>query len=192
VMLWVAVFGLIANLVSAAILFRDARHSINIRSAFLHILSDGISSVGVVVGGLLIVAYGAYWVDPLLTLAISVYLLIHSYQMLRQTVDILMESTPSDVDIPELIGDISNIDGVVGMHHVHVWQLNENQRALEAHVAIEKEDLSRMEAIKRTIKSRLVERYEIGHSTLEFECRHCDTPAGEGCYEPAGVSPQAV
>lgn len=185
VMLVVAVIGLLANVVSAVLLFRDSRSSLNIRSAFLHILSDGVSSVGVVAGGILIILYDIYWIDPALTIAISIYLLIHSYHMLRQTIDILMESTPRDINLAELLEGVRTIDGVRDLHHVHVWQLDEQQRALEAHVVISEGDLGRMEEIKSSVKQYLQQEQRIGHSTLEFELDPCGNHAHGDCYEHA-------
>lgn len=188
VMLAVAIVGLLANVASAALLFRDARSSLNMRSAFLHILSDGISSVGVVFGGVMIMLYDVYWIDPVLTLAISAYLLIHSYHMLRETVDILMESTPRGVDVDGVTADVQSVKGVQDMHHLHIWQLDEVQRALEAHVVIDEDDMMRMEEIKSAIKELLRRRHQIGHSTLEFEFAPCESNRHHTCYENPATS----
>lgn len=183
VMLVVATIGLVANFVSAAILFKDARNSLNIRSAFLHILSDGVSSVAVVAGGIVILLYDFHLIDPILTLAISIYLLIHSYRMLRQTIDILMEATPRDVDIPTLARELATIEHVVNVHHVHVWQLDEAHRAFEAHVVIDRGSVAEMENAKAAIKRHLRDRHQIAHSTLEFELEPCEDGDGAPCYE---------
>jgi cobalt-zinc-cadmium efflux system protein len=189
VMLVVAVIGLVANFVSAAILFRDARHSLNIRSAFLHILSDGVSSVAVVAGGIVIIAYDFHLIDPILTVAISLYLLVHSYHMLKQTVNILMESTPTDVDIPMLARDLVALPFVVDVHHIHVWQLDEVHRAFEAHVVIDRESIDEMEVTKTRIKEYLQRMHHIGHSTLEFEFEPCTEADGTPCYDVAIPTP---
>lgn len=186
IMMVVAVIGLIGDFISAAMLYKDSKGSLNIRSAFLHTFSDGVSSVAVVGGGYLVLTYGMYWVDPLLTIGISIYLLIHSYHMLRQTVDILMESTPRDIDLLDLRNGVRRLDGIIDIHHVHAWQLDEVQRALEAHIVIDEEDLPRMEAIKARIKEYLLDVHRIGHSTLEFESVPCEELGGTDCYEPAG------
>lgn len=183
VMLVVAVIGLAANLLTALLLFRFSKGNLNIRSAFLHILSDGISSLGVVFGGLLILWYDVTFVDPLLTLLISVYLLFHSYHMLRETIDILMEGTPAGMDLEALIAEVRGLDRVVDVHHLHVWQLDEQHRALEAHVVIDKDDLERMEEIKRAVKTHLAAHHEIAHSTLEFEFVPCQPEPDADCYE---------
>lgn len=192
VMLAVAVVGLLANVATAVLLYRDSRESLNIRSAFLHIVSDGISSVGVVIGGLLIIYFDFYLVDPILTLAISLYLLYHSYHMLREATDILMEGTPADVDLGDIVRDVRRIEHVRGIHHLHVWQLGERQRALEAHIVIDKTDLERMEVVKRAIKHRLADVYHITHSTLEFEFDPCTSSADPDCYRREGGSAPAT
>ena len=183
VMLVVAVIGLAANVVTALLLLRDARTNLNLRSAFLHIVGDGLSSVGVVGGGLLIVYYDLYLVDPILTLAISLYLIYHSYHLLRTTVDILMEGTPADLELGALAREVREIEHVRDIHHVHVWQIGEQQRALEAHIVIDRTDVGQMETVKRAIKQRLADHFHIHHSTLEFEFDPCRPEDDADCYE---------
>ena len=180
IMLVVAVIGLAANVATAVLLFRDAKESLNIRSTFLHIITDAVSSVGVVLGGVLILYYEVYLVDPILTLLISLYILYHSYEMLRETVDILMEGVPKNIDLVQLVAEVETLDRVLGMHHLHVWQFDEKTVALEAHIVIDETDLEHMEAMKRAIKHTLDEVFHIHHSTLEFEFAPCHDP---GCYE---------
>jgi cobalt-zinc-cadmium efflux system protein len=109
-MFWVAIVGLIGNFVTAALLWKESKNDINMRSAFIHILSDGLSSVGVIIGGWLILEYQLYIVDTILTLIIAGYILWHSYYMLRETINILMESKPDNIDINELKLAIQKID----------------------------------------------------------------------------------
>ena len=180
IMLVVAVIGLAANVATAVLLFRDARESLNIRSTFLHIITDAVSSVGVVFGGVLILYYEVYLVDPILTLLISLYILYHSYEMLRETVDILMEGVPKNIDLDQLVAEVEALDRVLGMHHLHVWQFDEHTVALEAHINIDETDLEHMETVKRAIKHTLGEAFHIHHTTLEFEFAPCHDP---GCYE---------
>lgn len=182
-MLIVAVIGLVANLVTAFLLYRDVEGSLNIRSAFLHIVADAVSSVGVVIGGLLILYYDLHIVDPILTLGISVYILWHSYTMLREATDILMEGTPTDLDLDQVVSAVQAVDHVLDMHHLHVWQLDEATTALEAHIVIAKQDLERMETIKRAVKKRLADDFDIGHSTLEFEFLPCEDGDDPRCYD---------
>ncbi|MEX0608118.1 MAG: cation diffusion facilitator family transporter [Balneolaceae bacterium] len=172
-MFWVAIVGLIGNLVTAALLYKDSKTNLNMRSAFIHILSDGLSSVGVIIGGWLVLKYEWYIVDPILTMVIGAYILWHSYHMLRETINILMESTPDNIDIDELTSTMKSVAEVCGAHHVHVWQLDEQNILLESHIVIEKQDLEKMESIKTEIKKLLHDKFGIHHSTLEFEFEPC-------------------
>lgn len=172
-MFWVAVVGLIGNFVTAALLYRESKDNLNMRSAYIHILSDGLSSVGVIIGGWLIIEYQWYIVDTILTVLIGVYVLWHSWHMLRETVNILMESKPEDLDLDEVKNLMEAEAKVCGVHHLHVWRLNEESVLLESHVVIEKEDVVHMEDIKAALKELLHHRFEISHSTLEFEFEPC-------------------
>lgn len=175
-MFWVAIIGLMGNLITAALLFKDSKDSLNIRSAFIHIVSDALSSVGVIIGGWLILKYEWYIVDTILTVLIGGYILWHSWHLLKETINILMESKPEHIELNELKNRIERIDYVCGAHHVHVWRLDEKSTLLESHIVIEKEDLSKMEEIKAAIKTMLHDEYHITHSTLEFEFEPCADP----------------
>lgn len=172
-MFWVAVIGLLGNFISAALLFRDSKDNLNIKSAYIHILSDGLSSVGVIIGGWLILRYEWYIIDTILTLMIGAYILWHSWHMLSETIDILMEATPSEIDIDRLKASMLAVDDVCGVHHIHVWRLDENEIMLESHVVIEEQDLGNMEHIKSELKKKLHDKFGITHSTLEFEFEPC-------------------
>ncbi|NND71634.1 MAG: cation transporter [Rhodothermales bacterium] len=183
VMLGVASIGLLANILTAALLWRDSQHSLNIRSAYLHIVTDALSSVGVIVGGLLIWRFDWFIVDPILCAVISAYILYHSGLMLTETVNILMDSSPDDVDIEMIRQDVISIDGVSDMHHIHLWRRTESMTAMEAHVLVQSVSIERMEDIKREIKSVLLTKYNLAHSTLEMEFTPCDEPENDDCYE---------
>lgn len=172
-MFWVAIVGLFGNFITAALLFKESKENLNMRSAYIHILSDGLSSVGVIIGGWLIYKYEWFIVDTILTVGIGAYILFHSYHMLRETIDILMQSKPDNLDISDLQTAMQNVDEVCGVHHIHVWQLDESQVMLECHVVIKEEDLSRMEEVKSQLKKLLHDEFGIFHSTLEFEFEPC-------------------
>ena len=174
VMLIVAVVGLLGNIGTALVLMGRFKSSINLKSVFVHIVSDALSSVGVIIGGWLIIQYGVYWVDSLLTLIIGAYILAHSYGMLRTTIDILMESTPREIDWDKVNRLMEEADGVQGVHHLHIWRLDEQNICLEAHVVINKRDLEALEQIKTQLKDTLNQRFNINHSTLEFEFEPCE------------------
>lgn len=173
-MFWVALIGLAANLITAVLLWKNSKDDLNMRAAFIHILADAISSVGVVVGGWLIIKYDWYVVDAVLTLIIGSYILWHSYHMLREAIEILMEAKPDDIDISELTDSMQKVEKVCEVHHVHVWRLDESSTLLESHIVILKEDMHMMEEIKSAIKQVLHDEFNISHSTLEFEFEPCN------------------
>ncbi|MEX0771193.1 MAG: cation diffusion facilitator family transporter [Balneolaceae bacterium] len=181
VMLWVAVFGLAANLVSMLLLHGDAKDNLNIKSAYVHLFWDTISSVAVIAGGIVVWLYQLYIVDTILTIAIALYILYHCYFLLKQTIDILMESTPDHLDIDEIESAIESLNQVLDVHHIHVWNLNETNILLECHVRIREDHIDNLEIIKSTIKKLLSERFEIFHSTLEFELKPCEEVTSEPC-----------
>ena len=152
-MFWVAIVGLLGNFITAALLFKDSKDNLNLKSAYIHILSDGLSSVGVIIGGWLILKYEWYIVDTFLTVGIGAYILWHSYHMLQETTDILMQSTPEQINLPELTSRIEKIHKVQEVHHVHVWRLDENEIMMESHIVVDEEDINEMEVIKKEIKT---------------------------------------
>ena len=176
VMMIVAGIALAANLGTAALLHRGAQGSLNVRSAFLHIVADAMASVGVLVGGALVAWKGWTWIDPAVTALISVYILVHSYRMLRSTIRILMESAPRHFDYETMVDRMEAHPDVRGVHHVHVWQLDEARTAAEAHVVIARRDLEAMEEIKRDLKALLQREFDVEHTTLEFEFDPCTGP----------------
>ena len=175
-MFWVALIGLAGNLFSVILLHADSRKSLNIKSSYIHLLWDAIASVAVLLGGLLIWAYGLYIVDPILTIAIALYILFNSYQLLKETVNILMEAVPDHLDIDEIETALESLNSVLDVHHMHIWNLNEHQLLLECHVRIDKKDAPEMEQIKEDIKIFLASQYRITHSTIEFEFKPCEEP----------------
>ena len=185
VLLTVATIGLLANVFTAILLYRDARESLNVRSAFLHIVSDAVSSVAVILGGFTILFWDVYWVDPVVTIGIAIYIAFLSLKLLRQTTHILMEGTPENLDPRHIAADLRQMAHVRDVHHVHIWQLDEHHLAFEAHVVVDEADLPRMEQIKRALKQRLREQYGIGHVTLEFESHPCcEEASAPPCHDP--------
>src|SRR6056297_2524537 len=152
VMFIVAIIGLLGNVITAVLLYRSSKENINIRSAYVHIMSDALSSVGVIVAGWLILQYELFIVDTILTLIIAGYILWQSYYMLRQTIDILMESTPTEIQLEEVTLAMQEVAGVMDIHHLHVWRLDENNILLESHVVIDESDMLNMEKIKSSLK----------------------------------------
>lgn len=181
VMFVVAIIGLLGNVITAILLYRSSKENINIRSAYVHILSDALSSVGVIVAGWLILQYDWFIVDTILTLIIAGYILYQSYHMLRETIDILMESTPTEIELDEVMKAMQEVPGVLDIHHLHVWRLDENNILLESHVVIDENDMNEMESIKSSLKALLDNNFNIHHSTLEFEFEPCEERVENPC-----------
>ncbi|MDX1672213.1 MAG: cation diffusion facilitator family transporter [Balneolaceae bacterium] len=183
IMFVVAIIGLLGNLITAILLYRDSKESLNIKSAYVHILSDGLSSVGVIIAGYLILQYNLIIADTILTFLIAGYILWHSYYMLRDTINILMESTPAEIELDEVKVAMTRVSDVLDVHHIHVWRLDEQNILLESHVVIDEENLDRMEDIKSELKNLLKSQFNIHHSTLEFEFEPCEKYEGHPCNE---------
>jgi len=145
----------------------------NIRSAYLHLLSDAVSSVGVVIGGLAIHFWSVYWIDPLLTVLISIYILKESYHILREALDIVLMASPEELSLAQINEKLVALGGVNNLHHVHLWQMGEHDIHFEAHVDIADRMVSETEPLLQKITELLHENFEINHITLQFECDVC-------------------
>jgi len=168
----VAGVALVIDIATALLTYSMSKNSMNIRAAFLHNVSDALASVGVILAGSLILLYEWYWSDTLLTLLIAGYVLYQAATMLPDTIHILMQGTPEGISVDEVIRSMEHVEGVLNVHHVHIWQLDEHENALEAHVVIN--DFAQTEQIKMALKAELEQRFSIVHSTLEFEINHCN------------------
>ncbi|GAB6068662.1 hypothetical protein JCM13664_19820 [Methylothermus subterraneus] len=189
IVVYVGGFALAVDALTAMLTYADAKHSLNIRAAFLHNLADALGSVAVIASGSLILLYGWTLADPICTVLIAAYVLYHGLGEMSQTIRILMQSTPLDIDLAELVHTLEREPGVKGLHHVHVWEIDEHRRSLEGHVVIDLNDAAQIEAIKQRLKRTLARRYDIRHSTLEFEFQSPD--GGLAClieaHEPQGA-----
>ncbi len=179
----VAGFALIVDIVTAMLTYAMSKDSLNIRAAFLHNLTDALSSVGVMIAGSLILLFGWNWVDAVITFMIAGYILYQSFTEIPKVIHILMDGTPEYLEISEVVNAIEKIDGVCNVHHVHIRQLDEHKNALEAHIVTEV-SADENENIKMMIKSRLSEDFLIDHSTLEFEGLNgrCGDSADNHCH----------
>ena len=167
----VASFALVVDIFTAALTYRQSKTSMNIQAAFIHNVTDALASVGVIIAGTLILLYGWVWVDAAMTLLIAGYVLWQGAIHMPKVIHLLMDGTPHNIDMDEVIAAIEGVSGVNKAHDAHVRRLNEQINALEAHVVIN--DLQNMETIKIAIKDMLFEKFAIKHSTLEFENKHC-------------------
>lgn len=165
----VAGTGIVINTVTALMFLRDKDKDINVKSAYLHLLSDALVSVALVAGGILIYYTNWYWVDPVLSLIVVVVILISTWQLLRSSLRLSLDAVPENVDMEKIRSGILNISGVKDIHHIHVWGVSTTLNALTAHIVVdENAKMDELEKIKKTVKHEL-EHLNIHHSTLEFE-----------------------
>lgn len=172
-MLIVAVIGLGVNLYVARRL--HGSHDLNIRSAFLHVLTDAVFSVAVILAAILICLTGKTIFDPILSSMISAVIIFSSLKIVKESLRILLEFTPKDIDFDQVFQDIQKVEGVKGVHDVHIWSLCSNINVLDAHIFTDETDMTEIQKIKSVIKQTL-EKYNIRHATLEFECEECILP----------------
>ena len=165
----IAGVALVVDLVTAALTYSLSKDSMNIRAAFLHNVADALGSVAVIVAGTLIMLFEWYIVDPIITLLIAGYILWHGFAEIGGAIRILMMGTPPGLDVSRLVDELSAIEGVEDVHHVHVWAIDEHENALEAHVVVSERHAGDTARIKRQIKAAAAKRFGVGHSTLEFE-----------------------
>jgi cobalt-zinc-cadmium efflux system protein len=180
-MMIVAVAGVVMNGVIAALLWGVAR-DVNLRSAFLHMAGDTLSTAAVIAGGAGILLTGRNWIDPVLSLLIAALILWTSSDIVRETLNILLEGTPRGVSLSEIRAGMEAVEGVVNVHDLHVWSLGSNSSALACHVTIADIPLSESACILATLNDVLKERFHISHATIQFEHMGCEQL--DGCVVP--------
>ena len=163
----VAGIALVIDLVTAFIVYRGSHDSINMKAAFLHNVSDALASVGVIVAGALILLYDLYIADLIITLIIAGYVIWQGVTLMPRTVRLLMGAVPDELEFDRIVSALENLDGIDGVHHVHVWSIGEHHRALETHVTPEGASLEQFEKVKGRARSMLKEEFQIEHATFE-------------------------
>jgi len=174
-MIIVAVVGLAVNILVTFWLRREQRSNINVRSAFWHAAGDALASVGVIIGGLVIMFTGQFWVDPLISVLISLIIISAAWAIFREGMRVILEATPRDVDIILLVKTLKEIPGIKDVHDVHVWSLTPELRAMNGHIAIDDVSISKAGQLRSTIESVLREKFNIKHTTIQMECGECDS-----------------
>jgi len=173
VLIGVGVAAVVVNLVTALLVRRGSEHDLNLRSAFLHLMGDVLSTVGVVAAGIVIRFTGLNWLDPLVSIFIGLLILWNAWGIVRESVNILMESTPADIDVVALVADIQQVEGVCGVHDLHVWSITRGLRTLSAHIVTDDVSISTGARIQAAIGRLLSQKYGIAHATLQLECEGC-------------------
>jgi cobalt-zinc-cadmium efflux system protein len=174
--IWLSLLGITANGLSVLLLKKDANSNMNMKSAYLHLFTDMLASIAVLVGGLLMKYYEMYWVDSVLTLAIAVYLIFVGYDLLKDSFKVLMLFTPEDIEVKDIVERLQKHTLIKNVHHVHVWQLNEEETHLEAHIDFYKDiSLSEFDKILNEIEEILYHEFDINHVNIQPEYGKCDS-----------------
>lgn len=175
IVILLALLGIVANGLGVFFLQKDASHNLNMQSAYLHLMSDMLTSVAVMVGGLLMKYMGWFWIDPVLTVFISIYLIYMSWRILIESLKILMLFAPDELVMQDIEKAVVEIEGIKNIHHVHIWQLNDHEIHFEAHVEFENDiALSEFDLKCEQIEHLLHDRFDIHHTNLQPEFRRED------------------
>lgn len=174
--IWLSLIGIAANGFSVLLLKKDAEENMNMKSAYLHLLTDMMASVAVLIGGILMKYFQIYWIDAALTMLIGLYLIYMGYDLLKESSKVLMLFTPKSVVIQDIVDSICTIEPVKNVHHVHIWQLNEDEVHMEAHIDF-KEDikLSEFDLILEKIEEHVYHKHGINHVNIQPEFNKCDS-----------------
>jgi cobalt-zinc-cadmium efflux system protein len=172
-MLVIAIIGLVVNVIVALVLRNHDHEDINTRSAFLHVLGDALASVGVIIAGIAIYFTNLLWIDPLVSILISVLILVSSGRLLKETIHILAEGIPEGMTASGVEETMKAVSGIAEIHDLHIWTVAPGFVTLSAHVILDDQNLSQTEAIMQELKGRLIAAYKIEHTTIQFECADC-------------------
>ena len=173
--IWLSGIAILGNGFSVLLLKKDSEANMNLKSAYLHLLTDMMASVAVLIGGLLMKFYNVFWVDSVLTFLIAIYLIWMGYDLLKSSTKVLMLFTPEDIPIDKIVAEINSLEGIKNTHHIHVWQLNEEEIHFEAHIDFEKNiQLSEFDDILHEIEEILFHKFEINHVNIQPEFGKCD------------------
>lgn len=171
-----SILGILVNGFSVLLLRPDSRRNMNLRSAYLHLFTDMMASVAVLVGGILMYYFQWFWIDPLLTILIALYLVYMGYELLRQSTRVLMLFTPGTIEIQQIVEAICRLDRVKNVHHVHIWQLNEDEVHMEAHIDFTEDiHLSEFDRILDEIEELVYHEFGINHVNIQPEFNKCDS-----------------
>ena len=175
--LLVAAGGLAVNIASAVILARAAGQRLNMRGAYVHMVADAAGSIGVIGAAVLVITTDKTWADPAVSLAIAALVLWSTIRLLRDVTHVLLEATPTGIDPDAVSAALLDVDGVVGVHHLHLWSVASDEAALSAHVMLDGEpSLHDAQEAGDRLKHLLAEKFHVAHATLELECHPCPMP----------------
>jgi cobalt-zinc-cadmium efflux system protein len=173
ILIGVGALAFFINLGTAWLVKSGSEHDLNLRSTFLHLMGDVLSTLGAVIAGVIIAFTNWNWLDPLVSVLIGVFILWNAWAILRQSIHILLESTPESIDMDSMVETLLKVEGVRGVHDLHVWSINENLCALSAHIVTDDIHVSAGATIQQDLNKILAQKYNIRHATLQLECEGC-------------------
>lgn len=173
VLIGVGMVAVVINVVTALLVRRGAEYDLNIRSAFLHLMGDVMSTIGAVIAGVIIRYTNWNWLDPLVSVLIGFLILWSAWSIVREALDILMEGTPTDINMDAMVEEIVSVDGVRGVHDLHVWSITQAMRTLSAHLVTDDMSISEGALIQARVSAILNQGYGVNHATLQLECEDC-------------------
>jgi cobalt-zinc-cadmium efflux system protein len=175
-----AILSIVLNFISVLLIKEDSHHSLNIKSAYLHLMSDVGTSIAVLLGGIAMMFWHIFWIDSVITLLIALYLIYMSYEIVAKSIEILMQHSPKDLDVKTLKEQLKSLQSIQDVHHIHVWQLDDHDVFIEAHVLL-RENLSvaASNALMLELTKIAKDHFHITHTTwqMEYACC-CDQEAG--------------
>ncbi|MBC7511709.1 MAG: cation transporter [Ferruginibacter sp.] len=170
----VSAIGIVINAVSAFMFFRDKEKDLNVKSAFLHLASDAVVSVGLVIGGIIMYYTHIYWIDPILSLVVCAVIIVSTWNLLKDSLRLSLDGVPDTIEIEKIKATVLKVKDVIDIHHIHVWAISTTQNALTAHLIVDqKTTMQQMQKIKAQVKHEL-EHENIHHATLETETKMTD------------------
>lgn len=173
VLIGVGLIAVVINIVTAMLVHKGSDSDLNLRSAFVHLMGDVLSTIGAVAAGVAIYFTGANWLDPLVSVLIGVLILYNAWGILREALDILLEAKPRDINSAKLVEDMLEIEGVLGVHDLHIWSITQNLRTMSAHILTHNMSIGEGAGIQRQVSEMVSRRYNIAHATLQLECVDC-------------------
>jgi cobalt-zinc-cadmium efflux system protein len=174
-MLAVAAIGLIVNVVGIYILRAASEESLNMKGAYFEVLSDMLTSIGVIVAAVIMLTTGWYYADPIISAGIGLFILPRTWLLLKDAVGVLLEGTPSDVNLTSLRESIASVEGVASVHDLHVWSLTSGVNAMSVHTVLA--DHALHDEVLAAVQKRVIHDFKIAHATVQVECQGC------GAYE---------
>ncbi len=170
----VAVIGLLGNLISVLLLHKDSNHNLNIKAAYMHLIGDTLSSIGVIFGAILIYYWNVYWIDPLLTVVIGLVIIKATWSILKETIDILMQASPAGLDLTEIQNELEKHREIKNIHHIHAWSLSDNLIHFQCHADVNNNlPICDIDKIRIELESTLQHSFGIDHVTIQMELDTC-------------------